>query len=242
MHAPLSAQPDLVPVSSSAPSRWRVPACLLVAALAAVALLDAPVARADLHKGLPRIVVQMVNQAELFGDGAAIILVFAAVWALDPRGRRKLVRLMCAAWGAGIAANIVKLCIARERPYQWLAQAADGSAWSQFSGWFPFGTAGNAMQSFPSAHTATAFGLALGLSACYPHARGYFLAMAALTACQRVIGDMHYVSDTLAAAAVAWCVAHALYGDTKIAQRFTSWERRRGAQAPLLPAVERRAA
>lgn len=242
MHAP----PTPLPVASSAqspqPKAWLVPACLIVAALAAIPLVDAAAARADLHTGLPRIVVQLVNQAELFGDGAAIVLVFAAVWALDPIGRRKLVRLMCAAWGSGIAANIVKLCIARERPYQWLAHGADGSAWSQFTGWFPFGTAGNALQSFPSAHTATAFGLALGLSACYPQARKYFLTMAALTACQRVIGDMHYVSDTLVAAAVAWCVAAALYGDTKLARRFTSWERCTGAPAPLLPAVQRRAA
>lgn len=220
---------------------WFTPLMLLLGGLAAIPLVDEAAARADLPALLPRGVVQMIFHAEMFGDGAAVLFLFAAVWALDPPHRRGIVRLACATWGAGLAANVVKLTLGRVRPHHWLGQGADGSAWSQFTGLLPLGTNGTVLQSFPSAHTATAFGLALGLAAMYPQGRKFFLLLAGLTACQRVIGDMHYVSDTLVAAALAWCVAGALYGDTRIARRFAAWERRTGARLAL-PPVERRAA
>lgn len=212
----------------------------MAAGLAAIAFVDVPVGRMHLTVDLPKTVVQWLNQAETFGNGAGVVFFLVAVAALDSRRARCLVRLACAAWGAGIAANVVKLTIGRCRPYLWLRDNPDATgAWQQFQGLFPLGANEHEWQSFPSAHTATACGLAFGLSALYPHGRRLFLGLAAMVACQRVAGDMHYVSDTLFAAAIAWCVAYGLYGDTALARRFTAWERRVGAASPV---VERRAA
>ena len=63
------------------------------------------------------------------------------------------------------------------------------------------------MQSFPSAHTATAVGLAIGLSWMYPRGRWLFAVFAALVACQRMQSCAHYLSDTLFGATVGFLVA-----------------------------------
>ena len=226
--------------SSAGVWRWQTPLILVAAGFAALAFIDGPAARMHLTVDLPKTVVQWLNQAETFGNGAGVVFFFVAVAALDPRRARCVVRLACATWGAGIAANIVKLTIGRCRPYLWLQGDYEATpTWEQFQGILPLGLNEHEWQSFPSAHTATACGLALGLSALYPQGRRLFLGLAAMVACQRVAGDMHYVSDTLFAAAIAWCVARGLYGDTVLARRFTAWERRIGAASSV---VERRAA
>ena len=243
MHSSVNRRPDVflpqVP-SSAGVWRWQTPLILVAAGFAALAFIDGPAARMHLTVDLPKTVVQWLNQAETFGNGAGVVFFFVAVAALDPRRARCVVRLACATWGAGIAANIVKLTIGRCRPYLWLQGDYEATpTWEQFQGILPLGLNEHEWQSFPSAHTATACGLALGLSALYPQGRRLFLGLAAMVACQRVAGDMHYVSDTLFAAAIAWCVARGLYGDTVLARRFTAWERRIGAASSV---VERRAA
>lgn len=243
MHLSVDHRPNVVlPQVSPTVRAWRrqTPLGLVAAGFAALLFVDGPVARMPLTFDLPKTVVQWLNQAETFGNGAGVVFFFVAVAALDPRRARCVVRLACATWGAGIAANIVKLAIGRCRPHLWLQGDADAtSTWEQFQGLLPLGLNEHEWQSFPSAHTATACGLALGLSALYPQGRRLFLGLAVMVACQRVAGDMHYVSDTLFAAAIAWCVAYGFYGDTALARRFTAWERRIGAASPV---VERRAA
>ncbi len=243
MHSSVDRTPNVVlPQVSPPASAWRLqaPFWLMAAGFAALVFVDGPVARLNLTTDLPKTVVQWLNQAETFGNGAGVVFFFVAVAALDPRRTRCVVRLACATWGAGIAANVVKLTIGRCRPYLWIQGNPEStSTWEQFQGLLPLGLNEHEWQSFPSAHTATAFGLAFGLSTIYPQGRRLFIGLAAMVACQRVAGDMHYVSDTLFAAAIAWCVARGLYGDTPLARRFTAWERRIGAASPV---VDRRAA
>lgn len=243
MHSSVDRRPNVVLPQISSPARawrWQTPLWLTAASFAALVFIDGAVARLNLTTDLPKTFVQWLNQAETFGNGAGVVFFFVAVSALDPRRARCVVRLACATWGAGIAANVVKLTIGRCRPYLWIQGNPEStSTWEQFQGLLPLGLNEHEWQSFPSAHTATACGLAFGLSALYPQGRRLFLGLAAMVACQRVAGDMHYVSDTLVAAAIAWCVARGLYGDTALARRFTAWERRIGAASPV---VEHRAA
>jgi membrane-associated phospholipid phosphatase len=63
------------------------------------------------------------------------------------------------------------------------------------------------VQSFPSAHSATAVGLAIGLSWLYPRGRWLFAAFAGLAILQRLDADAHYCSDVLAGGGVAFVVA-----------------------------------
>ena len=56
---------------------------------------------------------------------------------------------------------------------------------------------------FPSAHAATAVGLAIALGVLYPRGRWLFIAFAFLAGLQRIEAQAHFASDVLAGAAVA---------------------------------------
>ena len=82
------------------------------------------------------------------------------------------------------------------------------------------------LQSFPSAHTATAAGLAMGLAWLFPRGRWMFSALAALVACQRVVVGAHFPSDTMVGAAVG-CVVAACFIDRRVlGPHFDAWEAR----------------
>jgi membrane-associated phospholipid phosphatase len=143
---------------------------------------------------------------EPFGNGLGVIVIVVAVGMLDPFRRGAMPRIVAASLGAGLTADIVKLMIVRIRPCQFTFQ---GNVWDTFGGFFPMISAGSRGQSFPSAHTATAVGMAVILSRLYPRGRGLFVALAVLVACQRVQGGAHYLSDALAGAAVGCLVGAA---------------------------------
>ena len=67
------------------------------------------------------------------------------------------------------------------------------------------------MQSFPSAHTATALGFAVGLSAMYPPARLVFYALAAGCGFHRILFDAHWFSDVVASAFIGLFVSRAVW-------------------------------
>jgi len=211
-----------------------IPLTLFAAAALAVSLVDVPVARARLHAQLARPLPAVFDRLETFGHGVGIGVVLLAVWSLDPARRRFVPRLLAASLGAGMAANVVKLCVGRLRPFAWIGQEG-GTLPSQFIEWFPLGLNTSIEQSFPSAHTAAAVGLALGLSALYPHGAKLFAGVAMMVAAQRAIFCVHYVSDVLAGAGVAWIVVLALFRVSWITRLFNRWEQ--GAATSDRPVV-----
>ena len=215
-------------------------AVLAVLAAAAVPTIDGPLAVAAMHTELPHFVFTMIIHSEVFGDGCGVLFFFAAVWLLDPARRRCLPRLIACAYGSGLAVNVVKLFVARARPFYWLEQQG-GKGLPSFGEWFPMGGNGTAWQSFPSGHTATAVGLALGLAALYPRGRVLFLSLAVLVGCQRVVNDMHYVADVLAAAIVAIWTTTALFRSRTITERFERFEAK-GRTATAVEETPRRLA
>lgn len=114
--------------------------------------------------------------------------------------RRKVYAFLplIAAIGAGLAAEILKLLLRRERP-----SAHDGEyffrAWSDR----PFSTGGLAL---PSSHTLLAFGAAAMLARMYPRGRWLWYAVAAGCGLTRVLARAHFVSDIALAAVVGWAV------------------------------------
>ena len=220
-----------------ATAHW-IPRGQLESGIVALAILDVPLARADLHSALPKWTIHLVTHAETFGNGYGVALILLSLVVLESR-KRTAARLALSAYGAGLAANVVKLCVERARPYYWL-ETSDPSLGSQFGGWFTLGGVGSHWQSFPSAHTATAVGLAYGLSKLYPCGRRWFTVLAAMVAVQRVVADMHYASDTLFAAAIALLFAAPLYGNGRLAKKFDAWEA--ASQASQVPLVETRRA
>ena len=70
---------------------------------------------------------------------------------------------------------------------------------------------GSDRQSFPSAHTATAFAFAVGLAALYPPARWVFYALAIGCGTHRVLFDAHWFSDVVASVFIGIFIARAVW-------------------------------
>lgn len=204
----ISSFRDAASRSGFAPrAAWLGVTLLVLAALAT--LIDLPVSRVfaprkegqRYYPALGRF-SKVINLCETFGYGGTVVLIILLAGRLDPVGMRSMPRLLAGAFGAGLSANVIKLLVGRMRP-----KAADLSldVLATFEGWLPMldvTTRIHTLQSFPSAHTATAFGLATVLSSKYPRGGTMFFLLAAAAGFQRVQVLDHFASDVLCGAAV----------------------------------------
>jgi membrane-associated phospholipid phosphatase len=198
---------DSLQASQHAWSWYIVPALLAVLGCAAL-MIDIPVARWSAAHKFPSTLKKVCDLMEIFGQGAGVALILLTVWTLAVNQRKQLPRIIFCAYFAGLAADAMKLLLARGRPYK-TELASIHSVWNTFQGWLPGFSSTSASQSFISAHTATAVGLALGLSWLMPRGKWLFYGFAVLVALQRIAGPYHFVSDTLWGAAIGWLVASA---------------------------------
>ena len=192
------------PARLHSPSRpaWLAPAALLAAAGLAVSC-DCRLAAWCLRVDVPGEVRKLLQVGELFGHGLGVLLAAALIHQLD--GRRWAVsRLLVCALGAGLAADVIKMTIARTRPHH--HDLATG-AWASFTTWLPLTSEGSVGQSFPSAHVATCVGMCVALTWLYPRGKVLFAVLAVLTACARIQAGAHYLSDVFCGAAVGLLVA-----------------------------------
>ena len=182
--------------------RLLLPAVLALLALVAL-WLDIPIAHYFLAKPWGGDLAKLVSLCEAFGYGGTVVFILLAAAVLDPRGWRVLPRLAIAAYGAGLLADLIKLPIGRHRPLD--EKFAAETALQTFTNWDAHQHV-HLTQSFPSAHTATATGLACGLAFFYPHGKWLFVVLAMLTGLQRLHAREHYLSDVLAGAVVGTLV------------------------------------
>ena len=122
---------------------------------------------------------------------------------------------MCACWPA-VGVLLFKSLIGRYRPISYFDEESNvhfpASIAETWLGWMPrdqFNVI-YAYQSFPSAHTATGWGLAIGLAWVFPKGRWLFFGVAALGSIQRVTSFAHWPSDVFCGAAIAFVMAGAL--------------------------------
>ena len=198
--------PESNPIATARPQpiwkRLLVPATLAVLAVAAL-WVDLPLAayfRSDPWKGDLR---KLIVLCEAFGYAGTVAFILIAAVLLDPRGWRVLPRLALASYGAGLLADLIKVVVGRHRPLD--QSHLPTTVLESFTTWSTHQHV-HLTQSFPSAHTATAAGLACGLSFLYPRGRWLFITLAALTALQRLHAGEHYLSDVFAGAAVGTLV------------------------------------
>jgi len=188
---------------------------LLLAGLSAAALsVDLAVAQLVSQRALAGELRRLVRLSEVFAWGGSVALIILTAAVLDARRWRVLLPLAVPAFGAGLLADGVKLFIARLRPS---AATEIETFQATFVGWLPMlhrdaaRAHGHAIESFPSAHSATAVGLAIGLSALYPRGRWLFALFALLAMTQRIEAQAHYLSDVLAGAAIGCLVGAACF-------------------------------
>jgi membrane-associated phospholipid phosphatase len=147
-----------------------------------------------------------------FRDFAQVLPIFVTMLIIARMDKRRLtiiVTLLMAQILAGIGYNTSKLTIARYRPYAAFEQVAplDELQFDQTWGEFAPSLRGNAMQSFPSGHSAGAFALAGVLAWFYPPLAGIFWFLAVGCAFSRYVDAVHWMSDCVAGAAIGYAGA-----------------------------------
>jgi len=111
---------------------------------------------------------------------------------------------------AGIIVAIIKVIAGRMRPELYFNDNLYG-----FSGFH----LGNAFNSFPSGHSATAFAFLVSLSLLFPRYRYWFIGLAAAVALSRVMLLRHYVSDVLIGSLIGTLTALIVYKVFLIARK-----------------------
>jgi membrane-associated phospholipid phosphatase len=162
---------------------------------------------------------------EPFGHGLGVVLVLLMLHQLDPARRWAIPRVAACAAAAGGTADLLKMTIIRTRPND-LPLDFSGSVWATFGHWLPMLGGQSGLQSFPSAHTATAAGFAAALIWLYPQGRLLFTALAVLVGCQRIVSGAHFPSDVCAGAAAGCLAATFLLHVGRLPAWFDRWESR----------------
>lgn len=217
--------PELPQKTPGSPAASSIPRIVFFGlALSAIAALvvDVPIAQ-WLQRDpspLPKILLHVVVWSEAFAHAVGVGMFALAVYLLDPAHRFAVPRLLTMSWGSGLAADLLKLSIRRLRPREFDYQ---GGVFDTFGPLWNVGH-GHGGQGFPSAHVASAVGLAVALSWLYPRGRGLFVALAALACLQRMTSGAHFLSDVLAGAAIGYLFAHWCIGQGWLARRFDGWE------------------
>lgn len=208
---------------------------LVVAGVAAL-VVDLAVAEGHLAEKLglaspfrlPGDLRKAIHLCEVFGHGVGVGLILLTVYILDFAGRARLVRMVACVLTAGLTADAIKMLVARTRPYALLDTGVDFSqanVLNTFGPLLPLWTEGHAGQSFPSAHAATAAGLAVALAWRYPQGRWVFALFAFLAGCQRVVAGAHFVSDVCWGLAVGLMVATLIAHSRAANSLFARFER-----------------
>ena len=205
-------------------------AVLFLAATAAALAVDIPIATYCGQAGVPGFIRELLSLAEVFGHGLGAGCILLTAFMLDTGPRRRLARITISVFGAGLLADLLKLVLGRLRPRTLIVE----HVWDSFIGWFPVflrsvpaGGSSSDFRSFPSGHAVVATALAIGLSRLYPRGRWLFACFAVLAALQRVESLAHYLSDTLAGAAIG-CLFCGICFDARLLGRwFDRWEHQR---------------
>jgi membrane-associated phospholipid phosphatase len=186
---------------------WHLTLLALIV-LVALAPFDISVARLCYSHPVARPIVRVLRFiAFIASNGFGVLGILTTLVVLGYSQLSRVPRLFSASLGAGLLADVGKLCICRGRPLSIDLSTASYS--STFHGFLPFLSAGSHGQSFPSGHAATAAGLATALSFRFPRGRWFFLLAAAIAGVSRVIVHAHFPTDVAAGAMLGgmWAIA-----------------------------------
>jgi membrane-associated phospholipid phosphatase len=194
--------------------------------------VDLFLAQPDNLAEFPGDLKRVFDLSELFAHGFGIFLIVFGIWKLIPEKRRFLPRLLSCAILPSLTVQLVKLFFARRRPTAFLK--SDGTvdfpstSYDTWIGWLPQQELNikYISQSFPSAHTATVVGLAIGMSWMFPRGKWLFFSIAVLASVQRITSLAHWTSDVFFGAAIAFTIAGAFIGNGIWGNFFARLERR----------------
>lgn len=211
-----------------------IPSLLFVLGLISLLTIDHSVGKYFAEHKLPGELREFIDAAEHFGTPYGQLLGLLCVAAATGWQERRVVRIFLGTSIAGLAANVVKLLIARTRPRAFDFDTA--GILEGFVGLLPLGMGGSSIQSFPSAHTASAFGFAALLTWAFPRGRNTFIVLGLLVGIHRISTSAHYPSDVFVGAAVGWLVGLWFTGTTWPARQFDRLEKSGKRNASAAPA------
>jgi len=153
---------------------------------------------------IPGDVHSAIEVSEVFAHGLSVAFIICLICKIR-RERWTAMFLAASSLGAGLVADVVKLFVHRVRPSAIESVANFGETFR--CGFLHLDVTCALTGSFPSAHTATAFGFAAGLAKLYPRGAAFFWIAAVLAGVQRIDVLAHYPSDVLAGAAIGIAVS-----------------------------------
>jgi len=178
---------------------------LAIAASLLIMRVDQQLSSAIRLGKIPGDLRKMIDLSEAFAHGSGVAAILVALYLCSSRSRAAVWIAVMMTITSGLAANGLKAVFTRARPYTF--DAAAGSTDIAGLDIFGGGSFWNAsIRSFPSGHTATAWGLAIGLSLLYPRGTAVFIVLGCLATFQRLVSGAHFPSDTLAGFGIA-CLA-----------------------------------
>lgn len=173
---------------------------------------------------LPGDLRRAVSLSEAFAHGLGAAFILGAVWLSVAAQRRHDVKIaILITLLSGLFANGMKASFIRVRPHSvdeiTIVQASDAVQTAAELGNLAAEEVAHAtreavepdfwdsrQRSFPSGHSSTAWGLAIGLSLAFPRACLVFVSLAVLSCIQRITSGAHFPSDVFAGAVIA-CVS-----------------------------------
>lgn len=157
---------------------------------------------------LPGDFQKAISLSETFAHGFGVFFILLSVFVIAYHRRRAVLIAILITTLSGLTANALKATVVRVRPHadglQVIghgevqldsADAVERSFWDA------------RQRSFPSGHSATAWGLAIGLSLVFRRGWWIFAILATLACVQRLESGAHYPSDVLAGIAIAFLIA-----------------------------------
>ncbi|MCH2183124.1 MAG: phosphatase PAP2 family protein [Mariniblastus sp.] len=193
--------------------RTLVAVLVLLVAAVCLAPFDVAISRTVQFGFFPGDLRKIFSLSEIFAHGYGVVLVLIGIGVLFPEKRIYIPRVAMLAAFSGLTAQFIKMFIIRERPGDFAGQWEKAtSTWYGFIEPFNLNLE-TQLQSFPSGHTATAVGLAIGLTYVFPRGKYFFAILAVLASLQRIVSYAHWTSDVLTGAAVALLVSCLLMQD-----------------------------
>lgn len=174
---------------------------------------------------LPGDFQKAITLSETFAHGFGVFFILLSVFVIAQQRRRAVWIAILITALSGLTANALKATVVRVRPHADGLQVighggvqADSTDAVERSYW-------DARQrSFPSGHSATAWGLAIGLSLVFRRGWWIFAVLATLACIQRLESGAHYPSDVLAGTAIAFLIAACVIASPTVRARLTESE------------------
>ncbi len=157
---------------------------------------------------LPGDLQKAISLSESFAHGFGVFFIMLSIFVIAHNRRRAVLIAILITVLSGVTANVLKATVVRVRPHADGLQVIEVGATQQVSAEAVERSFWDSRQrSFPSGHSATAWGLAIGLSLIFWRGWWIFAMLATLACVQRIESGAHYPSDVLAGMAIAFLLA-----------------------------------